>query len=429
MKSRSFFTNIKNAWFEKGVLRLGVGTRNASWIELFFDLVFISGLSVLNSQTFKNGFYLNSSRFLYYAFSFLVIWLIWLSVTIFSNQFENNSVRHRFILFLNMLSVGLLTLGIENTLSDHLTNQYSFYIVCIIISRMILIYTWNSPNKRRVISHILLLMERLTKIYLSVVVISTILFINLLFNESSYRISIFILILLILFELGAVVFVISKSQENVSTLHQAHIRERFGLFTMLMLGEMVINALNAFRYNFNFTLLSTITLLLLLFYLFMFWWLYYDQVLIFHFRDQGSSRTFWILFHCFLSLICLLLGPVISGLNGRFGFEQSYFNIFLILNICLFLSLTILHLSLDISSYQKPKQRVSKLLRLLTFKNLIYVRLFTIICFLILVLVEIPGVFSLIITVSLLFTINVFIGLIVWSLETHNVIDTDEFLK
>lgn len=426
MKASSFFRNLQKAWFKKGTQLLGVGHRNASWIELFFDLVFISGLSVLNSQTFTNGFQFQSIRFSYYIFSFLSIWLIWLSITIFSNQFENNSVRHRFLLFFNMLSVGLLTLGIENNMILQFSSQQTFYILCFIVSRVTLIITWNSTNKRKTVSPILKLIRRLTKIYTATIIANTFLLLNVLFFDGDYKTTIIIWGLLLFFELFSVVYVVSKSQERVSSLHLGHFRERFGLFTMLILGEMLIQALNAFRMNLQFNMTNLLSLLFIIFYIFMFWWLYYDQVLIFKFKDQRRTRATWIFFHCFLSFICLLLGPAIAGLSGKFLFEQNYYNVFILLNIGLIFSLSILHYSLDIDERFGGKVRKSIVLRYLSFKNLIYLRVGSLIILSIMYIYEHATIFSLLIPITFIMFFNVFVGLIVWSLETNQLIDVDE---
>src|SRR5215813_9508253 len=83
------------------------GERHASWLELFFDLVFVLAVSqvshVLSSETDLNGF-------LKYIILFVPVWWSWIGYTFYADRFETTETIYRVLMFAGMLGVVGLSL-------------------------------------------------------------------------------------------------------------------------------------------------------------------------------------------------------------------------------------------------------------------------------------------------------------------------------
>ncbi|MGL5914635.1 MAG: low temperature requirement protein A, partial [Culicoidibacterales bacterium] len=154
MEILKLYQSCQKTWWKKPSLQPVFGHRQASWIELFFDLMFVAAISVLNHQAFFDHHMGNIVQFLSYLAGFLSVWLLWMSMTFFSNWFETNSVRHRFIIFANIIPLGLLTFGITTDLEGVIDQQGIIYLLSFILARTILLFTWRSVDQPKLLTPI-----------------------------------------------------------------------------------------------------------------------------------------------------------------------------------------------------------------------------------------------------------------------------------
>ena len=106
--------------------------RHASWLELFFDLVFVLAVAqvarILIDQSDLVGF-------VKYVVLFIPVWYAWVGYTFYSDRFETEETAYRILMFAAMLAVtGLaLTLG-----SAFTPGGDAAFIVCFALVRLIL---------------------------------------------------------------------------------------------------------------------------------------------------------------------------------------------------------------------------------------------------------------------------------------------------
>ena len=106
--------------------------RHASWLELFFDLVFVLAVAhvakILAGQTDIAGF----AR---YLFLFAPVWWSWIGYTFYADRFETDEAAYRIMMFAGMLGV----LGLSLTLGNAFTVQGDLpFIACCVVVRMVL---------------------------------------------------------------------------------------------------------------------------------------------------------------------------------------------------------------------------------------------------------------------------------------------------
>ncbi|MGL5540395.1 MAG: low temperature requirement protein A [Erysipelotrichaceae bacterium] len=419
MKIWQMIVQTQSIWFAKGKQLPGYGIRQSSWAELFFDLMFVVGISTLNFRSFFGSNSLNFINASYLIFSFLSLWQIWMSVTFYSNQFETNSVRHRLLLFLNITSVAMLVLGIDDRPIFSFTTQGNFYLIAFIFSRLILKLTWFNVQTDWCVAPIRELIHKLQKVYSLMVSIKALLWLFLVFFGGKVNIGIPLWGLTLLFEFVAVNYLLAKSQHDITSFHHVHLKERFGLFTIMLLGELTLNALTGLRALENFTVTGILTAFVLMFFIFLFWWVYYDQVMTFPFRETGRSRIVWTASHFFFALINLLLASVMYVIASQHQLNHAIFYALIGLLIAFFAVLTLMHLSLDMDAIEQPMQSESKIIRSLKFYNLVYVRLFSIVLLLGLAFVPSISTLWLLVLLCLILALNVACGLLIWIAQRH----------
>lgn len=425
----SLYRGCRNTWWGKPKLQPVFGHRQASWIELFFDLMFVATISVLNHQAFADHNVLTLTQLLSYLVGFLSIWLLWMSMTFFSNWFETNSVRHRLIVFANIVPLGLLTFGITTDLQGQVDQQGIVYLLSFILARTILLLTWRSANQSELLKPLREALKAIQYVYLFSIFCALVVAAMLIIWQLPMYYGLIFWSLSVVVEFIALPTIFAHSQKDVSSLHRGHLTERFGLFTMLLLGEMIIMELTGFRHQ-SLSLLSVLEMGLGLVVIFGYWWVYYDQVLSTAFRETGRARIIWTTFHFIFALTTVMISAnfefVTEGLGLEFVTQQ-----WLVIGLLLFfITITVLHYTLDHEHFYAQlaqthnQEKFQSVHRYMNF--ILVVRLLSIIFLSILLFIPIPSSLIMLTLLALVMGANAFAGLTVWLQATHHLSEAEE---
>src|SRR5215204_3463371 len=114
-------------------LRSEAGERHASWLELFFDLVFVLAVAQVTQILVKNS---DIVGFLEFAILFVPIWWSWVGFTFYADRFESNETTYRVFTFAAMLAVSAFSLTLSNAFTP--AGDFSLVIAYVLV-RSILI--------------------------------------------------------------------------------------------------------------------------------------------------------------------------------------------------------------------------------------------------------------------------------------------------
>lgn len=89
--------------------------RKATWFELFFDLVFVAGVAQL-SGAFAHHY--DPGGALVFALAFMAMWWCWLGHTFHATRFDDDSGRRRGLGFLQIVCVALIGYGVSAPLGE-----------------------------------------------------------------------------------------------------------------------------------------------------------------------------------------------------------------------------------------------------------------------------------------------------------------------
>jgi low temperature requirement protein LtrA len=248
--------------------------RHATWLELFFDLIFVVALrdaGELLSETHDG--HIAPQQFLHFVLVFLPLWWIWAGHTIYANRFDTDSRQHR----LSTLLIMFLLIVISAQISADAEEHYALAVACYCAARLIIAAMYFVSRRKH--HHRGGFATTLGIVFAAGAAIS----LSSVLLEPPWSYLAFYAG--IVFDMAALVLL--NRRLHVVPAHTRHLVERVGLLTIIMLGESVIsisaaladiawNPTNVIAAVSGFVMVSAI------------WWIYYDS---FHLLEQRRLTT------------------------------------------------------------------------------------------------------------------------------------------
>jgi low temperature requirement protein LtrA len=204
------------------------GERHASWLELFFDLVFVLAVSKVAAVLARESDLIGFAK---YIALFIPVWWAWVGFTFHADRFESETPEYRILTFATMLAVASLATTVGGAFTAEGSTAYA---VCYALVLLTLVAQY-------VVTAVLVpLARQLALQYIFGLGISAfIFFFSVLFEPPTRYILWAAAVALTL----ATPFLNLKLARIIPIDH-SHIPERFGLFTIIVLGEAVIAVAN-----------------------------------------------------------------------------------------------------------------------------------------------------------------------------------------
>jgi low temperature requirement protein LtrA len=273
--------------------------RVSSPLELLFDLTFVVAIAQVAGQLAhagEDGHLL--SKLGLYLMVFFAIWWAWMNFTWFASAYDTDDVPYRVMTLVQMGGVLVLAAGVPAAFDDE---NFAAIIVGYLIMRLALVGQWiraavEDPAGRRTALR-----------YAGGVAVVQVLWVAWGFLPPQVAVSIFLL--------GAaleLVVPLWAERPGMTSWHPHHIAERYGLFTIIVLGESVsasaAGVQNALAVSgFSAALVSIAVAALVL--LFALWWLYFLEPAAEGLKAGRGVRSFyWGYGHYFVFASLAALG-------------------------------------------------------------------------------------------------------------------------
>lgn len=194
-------------------------TRRATWLELFYDLVFVIAIAKISHYLLHTPTPMGLITFIAL---FFMVWWVWMGFSYHADLYENSHWSFPFILYLSMLGIIIFSIQIEHLASQ----QYAPVILSYLVLRLLLLasfaITWWHHKADRPFLNFYLIGFPLGIVFWGIALLTH----SLIFCLVGFVIEFSTPLLAYLFA--------STRPQQVS-----HLDERLGLFLLIVLGETI----------------------------------------------------------------------------------------------------------------------------------------------------------------------------------------------
>ncbi|MGL5062556.1 MAG: low temperature requirement protein A [Microcoleus sp.] len=292
---------MKNLWQPPRLRQPSPHERRATWLELFFDLVFVATIAELGKVLSDD---VSVQGLLHYVALFIPVWWCWVGETFYATRFDQDSLNDRLVTLLQMMILVVMAVNAHHGLDTSSVGFALSYATFRII--LILQYAaagWFNPEMRSMIRH-----------FCSGFGLSVLFWIISVFVPAPLRFGLWAIGLSMDFLtpfLGSR-FVIKFPPD------MTHIPERMGLFTIVVLGESLFAAITGLSKQSSWDLNATAIAVLGLVTAFSLWWMYFETVDGTPLQNTKQGRVWVSLFWLYLHLP-LTIGITAAGVGTKYA--------------------------------------------------------------------------------------------------------------
>lgn len=272
-------------------------TRHATWLELFFDLVFVAAIGIVTHDlAHTHHGHISLEQLLRFPLVFIPMWWIWMSHTLYMNRFDRDYRSDRLF---SLLIMGLVVILATFSHDSH-DKEFSYFVAIYVFIRAIFAFAYlhiHTEHKERIGFGKDIAIGTFAGALISLSA--------LLFDS---EIKFFFFYAGILFDIVWQFKLKYKLKEQ--PVDRAHLVERLGLLAIIILGESMISIVGALStihwevYDIlgavsGFVLICTI------------WWIYFDSYHSFEHAKRIETGHVLIYMHLFVSMGLLILANLI----------------------------------------------------------------------------------------------------------------------
>ncbi|MEU8933553.1 low temperature requirement protein A [Streptomyces sp. NPDC048409] len=254
--------------------------RVASPLELFFDLCFVVAISQAGGELVHAVAEGHAGQgVLNYAMLFFAIWWAWMNFSWFASAYDNDDALYRIVTLVQIAGVLVLAAGVSRGFADH---DYTAVWLGYVIMRVAMAAQWlraarsaEGPERRMALR------------YAGGVLLCQVGWAGLVLLPQDARGWLYLA--MVILEMCVPLY---AEREHTTSWHPHHIAERFGLFTIIVLGETIAAATVAVKsalaeHNALGELLPIAAGGLLI--VFSAWWIYFVVPIHGHLRSNRQS--------------------------------------------------------------------------------------------------------------------------------------------
>ena len=197
--------------------------RHATWLELFFDLVFVFAIAQVAHLLHGNPTWTGIAEF---AFLFVPVWWLWIDFSYYADQFNVDQGPYRLVVLSVMFGLVVMALTLHDALHGGSLEFAAVYATLRLVIIVLYAQAWRLVQSSR----------QLTGRYVLSFSIAFAFWLLSMAVPEPIRFWLWVLALLIEIGNGPVTYLTIREVPQ----QQSHMDERFGLFVIIVLGEAII---------------------------------------------------------------------------------------------------------------------------------------------------------------------------------------------
>ncbi len=286
--------------------------RTVTFLELFYDLVYVVVIAEISHGL---AGHIGRQGFLEFVLLFVLVWVAWLNGSMYHDLHGNNDIRTRVFTFLQMFTVAAMAVFAHNAFGAGSVG----FALSFAAYQLILTYLWwrtgvHDPLHRP-----------LARPWVLTFLVSTVLFLASAFVPPPWRFYLWSIGLVLTVALPLVSFAWRPSDPEILAEQERSMQvspsaiERFGLFTIIVLGEVIVAVVRGVAGHHHLTWVVGLTAALGMLIAIGLWWLYFDFVSR-HPPVADRLRTgAWIYLHLFMTMGIVATGATILNVVEHAG--------------------------------------------------------------------------------------------------------------
>ncbi len=290
---------MRNRWYHRATLHVGGDgvEKRATWLELFYDLIFVAAFIQLGEGL---AGHVSWDGFALFGGVFACLWIAWTGFTFFVNRFTVDDLVHRLAAFVQMFSVGAMAVTAHQVLEGNRTPFALSFAVAQVMVGLFYLRAWRQvPEGRAYAAYWGLVFLGAGGLWAASVLVP---------GGNGH----------ILWPIGVLVVLASplskrsRQLEHEYPIDQEHLSERYGLLTLIVLGESFVKVLSSLRAGDTEwqAILQMSTSLLITCCI---WWIYFDDVAGSRVKKQRLAGTIWLYAHLPLQIAVTGVGVAIKS--------------------------------------------------------------------------------------------------------------------
>ena len=241
--------------------------RKVTWLELFFDLVFVAAVAQVAEPLREHYTLAELTRF---APLFLLVWWAWTGRAVFSTRFESDDVVQRALTMVEIFAVAVMAANARESLASR--SSAGFAAAYAAVRLILLIHYWRGAGNDA---------RPLTVIYRAGHGVAAGLWLLSAVVPLELRMMLWAVAMAI--DLGTPWLTVDRTVHLPP--HPSHLPERFGLFTLILLGESVVAVMKGIESQETWSPLAASAAFSGVAVLFGIWWWYFEGL------DAAAART------------------------------------------------------------------------------------------------------------------------------------------
>jgi low temperature requirement protein LtrA len=279
---------------------LGDHARKVTWLELFFDLIFVAAVAQV-AEPLREHY--TAHEVLRLTVLFVLIWWAWTGHAVFATRFDTDDAGQRLLTLLQMFCVAAMAANAKDALDSRSSAGFAAAYAAV---RLVLVAQY---YRARRVPHARALATR----YFAGHGLAALLWMASALVPAPARFALWTLAFAI--DLGTPWFAMRHTVELPPDA--AHLPERFGLFMLILLGDSVVAVMQGMESQETWAPTAAISAFVSMAIVFVLWWWYFDgaagaatqQV-----RDRRDALRFHIWSYAHFPLF---LGVIIGGVGLR----------------------------------------------------------------------------------------------------------------
>ncbi|VAV91356.1 Low temperature requirement protein A [hydrothermal vent metagenome] len=207
--------------------------RHATWLELFFDLIFVVAIAkAAHVLQYQHNGQISAITYLKYLLILIPVWWAWVGATLYANRFAGDDLVQRLLSFAQMFCVIILAAHINTDFDSYYEGfLFSYLAIRLLTIAMYVRASTKMPKTRHVSNYLALAFGAGALISLSSLLFDGVLRYVILYAGIGF---------------DMLMPLLAKKRLRTVPVHAHHLPERFGLLTIILLGESILSLANSF---------------------------------------------------------------------------------------------------------------------------------------------------------------------------------------